>query len=75
MLEFLYDRWWRVETSGVHNVPATGRALLVANHAGILPWDGTMMSIAILRSHARRYPRFLVLDWAFTLPFVSVVMR
>jgi 1-acyl-sn-glycerol-3-phosphate acyltransferase len=49
--------------------------MLVANHAGILPWDGTMMSLAILRSHARRYPRFLVLDWAFTLPFVSVVMR
>jgi 1-acyl-sn-glycerol-3-phosphate acyltransferase len=72
---FLYDRWWRVQTTGLENVPATGRALLVANHAGILPWDGTMMSLAILRSHAARYPRFLVLDWAFTLPFVSVIMR
>ncbi|MFL5894834.1 MAG: lysophospholipid acyltransferase family protein [Thermoleophilaceae bacterium] len=74
-LDFLYDRWWRVQATGVENVPAAGRAMLVANHAGILPWDGTMMSLAILRSHARRYPRFLVLDWAFTLPFVSVVMR
>jgi 1-acyl-sn-glycerol-3-phosphate acyltransferase len=72
---FLYDRWWRVETAGVEHVPATGRALLVANHAGILPWDGMMMSLAILRSHAARYPRFLVLDWAFALPFVSVIMR
>jgi 1-acyl-sn-glycerol-3-phosphate acyltransferase len=75
LLDFLYDTWWRVQATGVHNVPASGRALLVANHAGILPWDGTMMSLAILRSHARRYPRFLVLDWAFTLPFISVVMR
>jgi 1-acyl-sn-glycerol-3-phosphate acyltransferase len=75
LADFLYDRWWRVQTTGVEHVPATGRALLVANHAGILPWDGTMMSVAILRSHARRYPRFLVLDWAFTMPFVSVVMR
>ena len=75
LLDFLYDTWWRVETTGVANVPASGRALLVANHAGILPWDGTMMSVAILRSHVRRYPRFLVLDWAFTLPFVSVAMR
>ena len=74
-LDFLYDRWWRVEATGLENVPGAGRALLVANHAGILPWDGTMMSLAILRSQARRYPRFLVLDWAFTLPFVSVVMR
>jgi 1-acyl-sn-glycerol-3-phosphate acyltransferase len=76
LLDFLYERWWRVETSGVRNVPSAGRAMLVANHAGILPWDGTMISLAIQREHPQpRYPRFLVLDWAFTLPFVSVVMR
>jgi 1-acyl-sn-glycerol-3-phosphate acyltransferase len=76
LLDFLYDRWWRVETSGVTNVPGTGRAMLVSNHAGILPWDGTMISLAIQREHPMpRYPRFLVLDWAFTLPFVSVAMR
>jgi 1-acyl-sn-glycerol-3-phosphate acyltransferase len=76
LLDFLYDRWWRVETEGVANVPAAGRAMLVANHAGILPWDGTMISLAIQREHPQpRYPRFLVLDWAFTLPFVSVAMR
>ena len=76
VLDFLYERWWRVETTGVLNVPATGRAMLVANHAGILPWDGTMISLAIQREHPQpRFPRFLVLDWAFTLPFVSVVMR
>lgn len=76
LLDFLYERWWRVETTGVDNVPGTGRAMLVANHAGILPWDGTMISAAIQREHSQpRYPRFLVLDWAFTLPFVSVAMR
>jgi 1-acyl-sn-glycerol-3-phosphate acyltransferase len=76
LLDFLYERWWRVETSGVRNVPAAGRAMLVSNHAGILPWDGTMISLAIQREHPQpRYPRFLVLDWAFTLPFVSVAMR
>jgi 1-acyl-sn-glycerol-3-phosphate acyltransferase len=76
LLDFLYDRWWRVETTGVLNVPSQGRAMLVSNHAGILPWDGTMISLAIQREHpSPRYPRFLVLDWAFTLPFVSVAMR
>jgi 1-acyl-sn-glycerol-3-phosphate acyltransferase len=50
--------------------------MLVSNHAGILPWDGTMISLAIQREHPQpRYPRFLVLDWAFTLPFVSTTMR
>src|SRR4051812_11398696 len=76
LLEFMYERWWRVTATGAKNVPSHGRALLVANHAGILPWDGTMMSIALLKEHPLpRYPRFLVLNWAFELPFVSVALR
>jgi 1-acyl-sn-glycerol-3-phosphate acyltransferase len=75
-LEFMYDRWWRVQAEGVRNVPAHGRALLVANHAGIMPWDATMMGVALMREHPLpRPPRFLVLDWAFGLPYVSVAMR
>jgi 1-acyl-sn-glycerol-3-phosphate acyltransferase len=73
---FLYDRWWRVKVTGVHNVPAHGGAMLAANHAGILPWDATMISVALLREHPLpRHPRFLVLNWAFDLPWVSIVMR
>jgi len=76
LLEAMYDRWWRVEAEGAEKVPAHGRSLLVANHAGILPWDATMMSVALMRHHPLpRYPRFLVLNWAFDLPYVSVVMR
>jgi 1-acyl-sn-glycerol-3-phosphate acyltransferase len=74
--EFMYERWWRVQATGVENVPAHGRAMLVANHAGVLPWDATMMSVAILKQHPLpRYPRFMVLDWAFRLPWVSSFMR
>jgi 1-acyl-sn-glycerol-3-phosphate acyltransferase len=73
---FLYDRWWRVTVEGTKNVPAHGRAMLAANHAGILPWDATMIAVALLREHPLpRQPRFLVLDWAFDLPWVSVFMR
>jgi 1-acyl-sn-glycerol-3-phosphate acyltransferase len=76
VFDFLYDSWWRVTPSGVHNVPAHGRALLVANHAGILPWDGTMIALSILREHPLpRHPRFLVLNWAFDLPWISVLLR
>jgi 1-acyl-sn-glycerol-3-phosphate acyltransferase len=50
--------------------------MLAANHAGILPWDATMISVALLREHPLpRHPRFLVLNWAFDLPWVSVFMR
>jgi 1-acyl-sn-glycerol-3-phosphate acyltransferase len=76
LLEVLYDRWWRVRAVGVERVPAHGRVLLAANHAGIVPWDATMIGVALLREHPLpRHPRFLVLDWAFDLPYVSVAMR
>jgi len=73
---FLYETWWRVKVEGAERVPAHGRALLTANHAGILPWDATMISLALLREHPLpRNPRFLVLNWAFDLPWVSSGMR
>src|SRR5947208_17086377 len=50
----LYRDYWRVETTGVEHVPATGRALLVANHAGVLPWDGTMIKTAVFAEHSHR---------------------
>ncbi len=77
LFEFLYDVWWRVEVEGARNVPGDGRALLVANHAGSLfPFDATMMTMAIMKEHPLpRWPRFMVLDWAFVLPFLSAFMR
>jgi 1-acyl-sn-glycerol-3-phosphate acyltransferase len=77
LLDFLYDRWWRVTATGVEHVPAEGRALVVANHAGVLPWDATMIATALRRGLAppARDPRFLVMDWAFELPWASVAIR
>jgi 1-acyl-sn-glycerol-3-phosphate acyltransferase len=76
LLELMYQRWWRVQAVGVPNVPGHGRALLVANHAGVLPWDATMIATAIMREHPLPRPtRFLVLRWAFELPWLSVAVR
>lgn len=77
LFEFLYDAWWRVEAEGVRHVPAHGPGLIVANHAGSLfPFDATMMTVAIMKRHPLpRWPRFMVLDWAFQLPFMSSFMR
>ena len=51
--------------------------MLVANHAGSLfPFDASMMTVAIMKEHPLpRWPRFMVLDWAFALPFLSAFMR
>jgi 1-acyl-sn-glycerol-3-phosphate acyltransferase len=77
LFELLYEIWWRVDVEGVANVPAHGRALIVANHAGALfPFDASMMTMALMKEHPLpRWPRFMVLDWAFALPFVSAFMR
>jgi 1-acyl-sn-glycerol-3-phosphate acyltransferase len=76
-MEFLYKRWWRVKVDGILNVPSHGRALLVSNHAGsFFPWDAFMIGTAILDEHPLpRFARFLVLNWAFELPYVSVAIR
>jgi 1-acyl-sn-glycerol-3-phosphate acyltransferase len=75
--ELLYDVWWRVEATGVENVPSHGRAMIVSNHAGALfPFDASMITGAIMKRHPLpRWPRFMVLDWAFELPFLSAFMR
>ena len=72
---WLYRKYWRVETEGIENVPARGRALLVANHAGVIPYDGAMIRTAIVAEHPHPRPaRMLVVDWAFAMPFTSMLL-
>jgi 1-acyl-sn-glycerol-3-phosphate acyltransferase len=43
----IHDRWFRVDWDGLEHVPRTGSALLVANHAGVLPPDGAVVTHGI----------------------------
>ena len=75
LLEFLYAVWWRVETSGIEHVPAEGRGLIVANHSGVLPYDGIMVQLAIRHEHpARRVCRMLALDMFALLPGLAPIL-
>jgi 1-acyl-sn-glycerol-3-phosphate acyltransferase len=72
--EFMYYKYWRVETSGIENIPEEGRALLVVNHSGQLPWDGVMVGVAVNNEHpAQRLVRTLYASWFPTLPFFSAL--
>ena len=51
IVDFLYRYWFRAEVEGIENVPSTGGALLVSNHAGALPPDATMIAKAIREEH------------------------
>ncbi len=70
LLEFLRERYWRVEVRGAENIPTDAGCLFVANHSGLLPYDGLMLSHIVNELSGNR-PRFLVADWLITLPFVQ----
>jgi 1-acyl-sn-glycerol-3-phosphate acyltransferase len=76
LLRVLFNSWFRVEVSGIENIPADGAALVVANHAGVLPFDGLMTSVAVKDKHpAHRDLRLLAADLVFDMPVVGQAAR
>jgi 1-acyl-sn-glycerol-3-phosphate acyltransferase len=71
---FLHDRYWRVEVTGVENLPANGPALLVANHSGAIPFDGAMICTAAEIRRGRTV-RFLYDRFVENLPPVASFYR
>lgn len=71
-----YEKWFRVESIGLHNVPENSGALVVANHSGTLPWDALMTTVALRDHHpAGRHLRMLGADLVFRLPVVGALAR
>jgi 1-acyl-sn-glycerol-3-phosphate acyltransferase len=76
LLRMLFRSWFRVEVSGIENLPETGAALVVANHAGTLPFDGLMTQVAVHdHTPAHRDLRLLAAHLVFDLPMVGQLAR
>jgi len=72
----LYKHWFRVQARGVHNVPDSGAALVVANHSGVLPLDAIMLQACVFAEHpSGRNLRLLGADLVYTLPMLSTLAR
>ncbi|MGH3304289.1 MAG: lysophospholipid acyltransferase family protein [Streptosporangiaceae bacterium] len=72
----LYRNWFRVRMRGLANLPCTGRALIVANHSGVLPLDAIMLQAGIYAEHpAHRNLRLLGADLVYTLPVLAGLAR
>lgn len=72
----LSDYWFRVEVDGIEHIPASGGALIVANHAGTVPIDGLMLQLAIHDKHPeQRALRLLAADLIFELPVLGALAR
>jgi 1-acyl-sn-glycerol-3-phosphate acyltransferase len=76
LLRVFFKSWFRVEVSGIDNLPESGAALVVANHAGVLPFDGLMTSVAVHDHHpTRRDLRLLAADMVFDMPVLGQAAR
>jgi 1-acyl-sn-glycerol-3-phosphate acyltransferase len=69
----LYRQYFRVAVNDIDRIPE-GRVLLVCNHAGQLPFDGAMLSMALLMdADPPRLARPMAEYWVSRLPWVSVL--
>ncbi len=77
LLNMLYYDYFRVEVEGIHNVPMDGGAVLVANHGGVVvPYDGAMLSLAVMNEAAvPRRVRVVGTEIFNMLPGVSHLYR
>ncbi|MCG8925736.1 lysophospholipid acyltransferase family protein [Lentzea sp. CC55] len=75
-LKPLYEKWFRVETIGLNNVPTAGGALIVANHSGTVPLDALMTAYGIASEHPAHRPlRGLGADLVFRTPVLGALAR
>jgi 1-acyl-sn-glycerol-3-phosphate acyltransferase len=72
----LYRSWFRVQMRGLEHVPASGPALVVANHSGVLPLDAVMLQVGIFDEHPQhRNLRVLSADLVYDVPVLSYLAR
>jgi 1-acyl-sn-glycerol-3-phosphate acyltransferase len=72
----LYTSWFRVEASGLENVPDDSAALIVGNHSGTVPWDALMAQVALHDEHpAHRHLRMLGANLVFQTPVIADIAR
>jgi 1-acyl-sn-glycerol-3-phosphate acyltransferase len=74
LLRPLVQSWFRVEVRGTENLPASGSALLVSNHAGTLPMDGMVLH-SVVYDEIGRHVRMLGADLIFKTPYSHDLAR
>lgn len=72
----LYDHYFRVDADGLENIPKDGPCLIIANHSGQLPLDGTLIGIAMeMNPHSPRAPRAMIERFFPTVPFLGNLLN
>jgi 1-acyl-sn-glycerol-3-phosphate acyltransferase len=74
LLRPLVQSWFRLDVRGAENLPTSGSALLVANHAGTLPIDGMVLH-SVVYDEIGRHVRTLGADLIFSTPYAADLAR
>lgn len=75
ILDLLFERYFRVQVDGLQHIPTHGRAVLVCNRGGALPWDGVMLKLALAKHHPREGTlRWLLEDITYHSPFLGAAL-
>jgi len=76
LLSGVYNKYFRVETNGIENVPDSGPVLIIANHSGQLPIDGTLIGYALsCREKSPRLARAMIERFFPTVPFLGNLLN
>jgi 1-acyl-sn-glycerol-3-phosphate acyltransferase len=74
LLGAAYRSWFRVEWEGIEHLPREGGALLVSNHAGMMPVDGALIQIGV-EEQLGRLVYLLAHHGFFRFPFLGRMMN
>jgi 1-acyl-sn-glycerol-3-phosphate acyltransferase len=67
------DNWFRVTWEGLEHLPRERGALLVANHAGVMPVDGAILTVGVEREIGRQVYS-LAHSGFWSVPFTGPVL-
>ncbi|MCG8311828.1 MAG: acyltransferase family protein [Pseudomonadales bacterium] len=72
----VYEKYFRVEATGLENVPKQGRLLIIGNHSGQLPIDGALVAYALATNpHGPRAVRAMIERWFPSAPFIGNMLN
>jgi len=72
----VYEKYFRVEVTGMENIPEDGRLLLIANHSGQLPIDGALVAYALATNTAApRTVRAMIERFFPQAPFIGNMLN
>jgi len=70
----VYEDYFRVDSAGAEHIPAHGPAIVIANHSGMLPVDGAMLCVDVLRrTNPPRIPRAIADHFVPRFPLISAM--